>query len=143
MYIGSFSGKRYWRTEKKKYSAIINSIRIDVSAKAAFLRENPVTFRTLSKITVTLNDSVELRGFINLDAEINCIDKATYKQLIGMIMTLSLNMEIISHSNYYVPFIGICENIRLAVRLIKYEVCLFIIDVKTSHSLVFGASFIF
>jgi hypothetical protein len=52
-------------------------------------------------------------------------------------------MEMISHSNYRVPFIGICKNVRLAVRFIKYEVCLFVIDIKTSHFLVLGAPFIF
>jgi hypothetical protein len=58
-------------------------------------------------------------------------------------MILSLNIEIISHSNYRVPFIKVCENVRLAVKSIKYEICLFIIDVKTSHSLVLGIPFIF
>jgi hypothetical protein len=58
-------------------------------------------------------------------------------------MILNLNIEMVSHSNYRVLFMGVCENIRLAVRLIKYEICLFIIDVKTSHSLVLDISFIF
>jgi hypothetical protein len=121
----------------------MNSIRTGVSAKAAFFRKNPVAFRTSPRIIITLDDSVEFRGLINFSAEINCIDKATYKQLIGMIMILSLNMEMISYSNYRVFFIRICENVRLAVRFIKYEVCLFIIDVKTSYFLVLGALFIF
>jgi hypothetical protein len=86
---------------------------------------------------------VELRGFINFNAEINYIDKATYEQLIGMVLILSLNIEIISHSNHRVPFIGICENVRLVVRFIKYKVYLFVIDVKTSYFLVLGAPFIF
>jgi hypothetical protein len=58
-------------------------------------------------------------------------------------MILNLNMEIISHSNHRVSFIKICENVRLAIKFIKYEVCLFIIDVKTSYFLVLGAPFIF
>jgi hypothetical protein len=127
--------------KKKKDSAIIN--KTSVSAKAASFRKNPIAFRTSSKITITLDDSVELRGLINLGAEINYIDKATYKQLTSIIIILNLNMEMISHSNHRVPFIRICENIRLAIRLIKYEICLFIIDIKTSHSLVFDISFIF
>jgi hypothetical protein len=60
-----------------------------------------------------------------------------------MIIILSLNIEIISHSNYRVPFIRVYENVRLAVRPIKYEIYLFIIDVKTSHFLILGALFIF
>jgi hypothetical protein len=52
-------------------------------------------------------------------------------------------MEIISHSNHRILFIEICENIRLAVRLIKYEICLFVIDVKTSYFFILGAPFIF
>jgi hypothetical protein len=129
--------------KKKKNSAIINSIRTGVNAKIVFFRENPVAFRILSKIIITLNDSVKLRGLINSNAEINCIDKATYEQLTGVIMILSLNIEIVSHSNYRISFIEICKNVRLAVKSIKYEVCLFIIDVKMSYSLVLGASFIF
>jgi hypothetical protein len=52
-------------------------------------------------------------------------------------------MEMISHSNYRIPFMRVCENIRLAVKLIKYEICLFVIDVKTSHFLILGIPFIF
>ena len=63
--------------KEKKDSVTIN--RTSVSVRAAFLRENPITFRTLPKVTVTLNDSVELRGFINSGAEINYIDKVTYE----------------------------------------------------------------
>jgi hypothetical protein len=129
--------------KKKKNSAAINSMRTGVSAKIAFFRENPVTFRTLLRIIITLNDSVKLRGLINLGAEINYIDKVTYKQLTDVMIILNLNMEIVSHSNYRVLFIRIYKNVRLAVRLIKYEVCLFVIDVKTSYFLVLGASFIF
>jgi hypothetical protein len=58
-------------------------------------------------------------------------------------MILNLNIEMISHSNHRVPFIGIYENVRLVIRLIKYEICLFIINVKTSYFLVLGAPFIF
>jgi hypothetical protein len=127
--------------KEKKDSAAVN--RTSVSARAASLRENPVAFRTSPRVTVTLDDSVELRGLIDSGAEINCIDKATYEQLTGVVMTPSPNMEMVSHSNHRVPFMGVCENVRLAVGPIEYEVCLFVIDVKTSHSLVLGAPFIF
>jgi hypothetical protein len=63
--------------KKKKDSATVN--RTNVNVKIAFFRENPVAFRILFKVIITLNDSVEFRGLINLDAEINCIDKVTYK----------------------------------------------------------------
>jgi hypothetical protein len=129
--------------KKKKDSITINSIRTGVNAKIAFFRENSVTFRTLPRVIITLNDSVKLRGLINLGAEINYIDKTTYKQLTDIIIIPNLNMEIISYSNYRVPFIRVCENVRLAVKLIKYEICLFIINVKTSHFLVLGTLFIF
>jgi hypothetical protein len=52
-------------------------------------------------------------------------------------------MKMVSHSNYRVPFIKICENVRLAIRPIKYEIYLFVIDVKTSHSLILDTPFIF
>jgi hypothetical protein len=129
--------------KKKKDSIIVNSMRTGVSARAVFFRKNPITFRILLRVTITLNDSVEFRGLINLGVEINCIDKATYKQLTGVIIILSLNMEMVSHSNYRISFIGICENVRLAIKPIKYEICLFIINVKMSYSLILGALFIF
>jgi len=72
-----FFGKTISENRKKKDSIIIN--RTSVNVKIAFFRENPVIFRILLKITVTLNDSIELRGFINIGAEINYIDKITYK----------------------------------------------------------------
>jgi hypothetical protein len=65
--------------KKKKNSIFINSIKTGVNARAAFFRKNPVTFRTLFKVIITLKDSVKLRGLINLNAEINYIDKTTYK----------------------------------------------------------------
>jgi hypothetical protein len=74
----TFFGKTISKNRKKKKdSAVIN--RTSVNAKIAFLRKNPIAFRTLFKVIVTLDDSVELRGLINLDAEINCINKVTYK----------------------------------------------------------------
>jgi hypothetical protein len=129
--------------KEKKDSVAVNLMRTGVSVKAAFFRENPVAFRILFRVIVTLDDSVEFRGLINSNAEINYIDKVTYKQLTDMVMTLSPNIKMISHSNYRVSFIRVCENIRLAVGPIKYEVCLFVIDVKTSYSLVLGVFFIF
>jgi hypothetical protein len=76
----TFFGKTISKNrKKKKNSVIINSMRTGVSAKAASFRENPVIFRTLPRVIITLNDSVKLRGLINLSAEINYIDKATYK----------------------------------------------------------------
>ena len=90
-----------------------------------------------------MGDFIKLRGLINLNIEINYIDKATYKQLPDVIITLNLNIEMISHLNYRIPFIKVCKNVRLAVKLIKYEVCLFVIDVKTSYFFVLSALFIF
>jgi hypothetical protein len=90
-----------------------------------------------------LDDSVKLRGLINLNVKINYIDKSTYEQLTGIIIILNPNIKIISHSNYRVFFIRIYENVRLAVKPIKYEVCLFIINVKTSYFLMLGILFIF
>jgi hypothetical protein len=129
--------------KKKKNSAAVNSMRTGVNVKIVFFRKNPITFRTLFRVTITLNDSVELRGLINFDAEINYIDKATYKQLTGIIIIPNLNMKIISHSNHRIPFIRIYKNIRLAVKPIKYEICLFVINVKTSHFLMLDIPFIF
>jgi hypothetical protein len=143
MCIGPSSKKRYRKTEKKKDSAIINSMRTGVSAKIVSFRKNPITFRTLPKIIITLNDSVKFRGLINSNAEINYIDKATYKQLINMIMILNLNIEMISHSNHRIPFIKVYKNVRLAIKPIKYEIYLFVIDVKTSYFLILDTPFIF
>jgi hypothetical protein len=58
-------------------------------------------------------------------------------------MILNLNMEIVSHSNHRIPFMRVYENIRLVIRFIEYEICLFIIDVKTSYFLVLDTPFIF
>ena len=74
-----FFGRAASETRKKKILITVNTIRTSVNVITVFFRENPVAFRTLPRVTITLNDSVELRGLINLDAEINCIDKTTYK----------------------------------------------------------------
>ena len=76
----TFFGKAISENRKeKKDSAAINLIRTGVNAKIAFFRENPVAFRILLKVIITLDDSVELRGLINSDAEINYINKVTYE----------------------------------------------------------------
>jgi hypothetical protein len=129
--------------KKKKDSIIINIMRTSVNVKAASFRENPIAFRILSKITITLDDSIELRGFINSGAEINYIDKVIYEQLSDVVIILSLNIEMIFYSNYRIPFMEICENVRLAIKFIKYEIYLFVIDVKTSHFFILGIFFIF
>jgi hypothetical protein len=129
--------------KKKKNSTTLNTIRISVNARVAFLRENPIIFRTLLRVTITLGNSVELRGLININAEINYIDKAIYKQLSDVIIILSLNIKIVFYSNYRVSFMRVYENVRLAVGPIKYEIYLFIINIKTSHFLVLGIPFIF
>jgi hypothetical protein len=76
----TFFGKAISKSRKKKKDLIIiNSVRTSVNAKVTFFRENPVTFRILFRVTVTLDDSIKFRGLINIGAEINCIDKAIYK----------------------------------------------------------------
>jgi hypothetical protein len=65
--------------KKKKDSITVNSIRTGVNVKIVSFRENPVAFRTLFRVIITLNDSVEFRGLINSDTEINYIDKITYE----------------------------------------------------------------
>jgi hypothetical protein len=76
----TFFGKAISKNRKKKKDSVaINTIRTSVNAKIAFFRENPVAFRISLRIIITLDDSVELRGLINSGAEINCIDKITYK----------------------------------------------------------------
>ena len=52
-------------------------------------------------------------------------------------------MEIIFYSNYRVSFMGVYKNIRLVIKLIKYEIYLFVINIKTSHFLILGTPFIF
>jgi hypothetical protein len=65
--------------KKKKDSVFVNSIRTGVNVRTAFFRENPIIFRISFRVIITLDDSVELRGFINLGVKINCIDKFTYE----------------------------------------------------------------
>jgi len=75
-----FFGKAISKSRKKKKdSVIVNLIRISVNAKTVSFRENLIAFRISLRVIITLDDSVKLRGFINTDAEINCIDKAIYK----------------------------------------------------------------
>jgi hypothetical protein len=137
-----FFGKAISEIRKKKKDLIAVN-RTSVNAKTVFFWENLIIFRILFKVIITLKDSVEFRGLINIGAEINYIDKAIYKQLSGVIIILNLNIEMVSYSNHRVLFMRIYKNVRLAVKLIKYDVCLFIIDIKTSYFLVLGIPFIF
>jgi hypothetical protein len=76
----TFFGRQTSKTRgKKKDSITVNTMRTSVNVIAASLRKNPVVFRTSPRVTITLSDSIKLRGLINLNAEINYIDKATYK----------------------------------------------------------------
>ena len=76
----TFFGRTASETRKKKKDSVTeNTMRTSVNIIIIFFRENPVVFRTLSRVIIMLDDSVKLRGFINLDVEINYIDKTTYK----------------------------------------------------------------
>ena len=84
----------------------------------------------------------KLRGLIDTGAEINVITKKIYASLPGLVMTENLEMAIVSHSNYHIPFLGVCEDVKVTVRNIEYNVCIFVIDFQTNHALVLGVPFI-
>src|SRR5450755_2430114 len=90
-----------------------------------FLRGNPLAFRLFSRITVIFEGLLKLRGLIDTGAEINVITKKIYASLPGLVMTENPKMAMVSHSNYHIPFLGVCEDVKMTVKNIKYNVCIF------------------
>jgi hypothetical protein len=107
-----------------------------------FLRGNPLAFRLSSRMTVTFENLFKFRGLIDTGAEINVMTKKIYASLPGLVMTENPEMAIIFHSNHHIPFLGVCEDVKVIVENIKYNVCIFVIDFQANHALVLGASFI-
>jgi hypothetical protein len=107
-----------------------------------FLRGNPLTFRLFLRMTVTLENLFKFRGLIDTGAEINVIIKEIYASLPGLVMTENLEITIVSHSNYYIPFLKVCEDVKVTVKDIKYNVCIFVINFQANYALVLGALFI-
>src|SRR5450755_4468302 len=107
-----------------------------------FLRGNPLTFRLSPRMTVILESLLKLRGLIDTGAEINVITKKIYASLPGLVMTENLEIAIISHSNHHIPFLGICEDVKVTVGDIEYNVCIFVINFQTNHAFVLSVPFI-
>jgi hypothetical protein len=107
-----------------------------------FLRGNPLAFRLFSRITVIFENLFKFRGLIDTGAEINVIIKKIYANLPGLVITENPEITIISHSNYYIPFLGVCEDVKVTVKNIEYNICIFVINFQTNHALVLGVSFI-
>jgi hypothetical protein len=93
-----------------------------------FLRGNPLTFRLFLRMTITLESLFKFRGLIDTGAEINVITKKIYASLPGLIMTENPEMAIVFYFNYHIPFLGVCEDVKVTVKNIEYDVCIFVID---------------
>jgi hypothetical protein len=106
------------------------------------LRGNPLVFQLSFRITVIFESLLKFRGLIDTGAEINVIIKEIYASLPGLMMTENLEMAIISYSNYYIPFLEVCEDVKVTVEDIEYNVCIFIIDFQANYALVLGVFFI-
>jgi hypothetical protein len=91
---------------------------------------------------VIFESLLKFRGLIDTGAEINVITKKIYASLPGLVMTENPEMAIISHFNHYIPFLRVCEDVKMTVKNIEYNVCIFVIDLQANHALVLGAPFI-
>jgi hypothetical protein len=107
-----------------------------------FLRGNPLTFRLSFQIIVIFEDLFKFRGLIDTGAEINVIIKEIYANLSGLVITENPEIAIIFYSNYHIPFLGVCEDVKVIVGDIKYNVCIFVIDFQANHALVLNVLFI-
>jgi hypothetical protein len=107
-----------------------------------FLRKNPLAFRSSPRMTVIFEGLLKCRGLINTGAEINIMTKEVYASLPGLIMIKNPEIAMISHSNYHILFLGVCEDVKVTVGNIEYNVCIFVIDFQANHVLVLGAPFI-
>jgi hypothetical protein len=107
-----------------------------------FLRGNPLAFRLSSRMTVIFEGLLKLRGLIDTGAEINVMIKKIYASLPGLVITENLEMAIISYFNYHIPFLGVCEDVKVIVKNIEYDVCIFVIDFQANYAFVLGVPFI-
>ena len=71
---------------------------------------------------------LKLRGFIDTGAKINVITKKIYASLPGLVMIENFEMAIVFYSNYYILFLGVCEDVKVTVKDIEYDICIFVID---------------
>jgi hypothetical protein len=93
-------------------------------------------------MTVILKGLFKFRGLIGTGAEINVIIKKVYASLSGLVMIENPEMVMVFHSNHHIPFLGVCEDVKMTVKDIEYNICIFVIDLQTNHALVLGAPFI-
>jgi hypothetical protein len=90
---------------------------------------------------VTLESLFKFRGLIDTGAEINVITKEIYASLPGLVMIENFEMAIISHFNYHIPFLGVCEDVKVIVKNIEYNVCIFVIDFQANYANLSAALF--
>jgi hypothetical protein len=93
-------------------------------------------------MTVIFKGLLKFRGLIDTGAEINVMTKKIYASLLSLVMIENPEMVMIFHSNHYIPFLGVCEDVRVIVKDFKYNVCIFVIDFQANYVLVLGAPFI-
>ena len=93
-----------------------------------FLRGTPLVFRSFPRMTVIFENLFKFRGFIDTDAEINVMIKEIYANLPNLVIIENPEIAIIFHFNYYIPFLEICENVKVIVKNIEYNVCIFVIN---------------
>ena len=98
------------------------------SREKRFLRGNPLVFRLFPRMTVTLESLLKLRGFIDTGAEIDVITKEIYASLPGLVIIENPKIVMVSHSNHHIPFLGVCEDVKVIIKNIEYNVCIFVID---------------
>jgi hypothetical protein len=103
-----------------------------------FFRGNPLAFRLFLRMIIPFEGLFKFRGLIDTGAEINVMIKEIYASLPGLVITENPEIAIISHSNYHIPFLEICEDVKVIVGNIKYNVCIFVINFQINYALVLG-----
>ena len=92
------------------------------------------------KAEVGLENSSKVTVFFNTGAEINVMTREVMENA-GLAMRRSPKLELVSHTIHSCSFLGLCEDVEVAIRRLKTRHPIFVIE-HGDHDLVLGQPFL-
>lgn len=92
------------------------------------------------KTKIRLEDSSKITALLDTGAEINVITSKFIKD-VNLAMRQGLKLELVFHTGHSHPFLGLCENVEVAIRRLKTKHPIFVVEVG-DYDLVLGQSFL-
>ena len=112
--------------------------RVDILESSMVDAQNSYSWYSIGslKVKVRLDDSSKVIALLDTSAEINIIPREVIEDA-GLAMRHRPKLELVFHTSYSRPVLGLCEDVELAIEGLKTRHPIFIIE-HGDHNLVLG-----